>query len=77
MAQVEQYNLIVVVGARDAAEGVVTLRCRDDATSESVLSTLVSQGIVAADRQSVGDGQVVLTLPQVVTLCGQMVADFK
>ena len=71
LCQVEQYNLIVVVGAKDEADGTVTVRTRDAQMAAAVQEALAATGHSSADQQ------VVVPRGQLLDLCNRLVQHFK
>ncbi len=84
-SQVEQYNLIVVVGAKDEADNVVTVRTRDDVMTaavqralNSVLAMPTGDGLLPASEQAQHQAQqVVLSCHHLVDVCKHLTQTFQ
>lgn len=68
-AQVAQYNLIVVVGDKEKDTGTVSVRCRDSVTLQSV------KEVAGLGDSSEKDETLLMTLPQLVSVCNKLKID--
>ncbi len=77
--QVEQYNLIVVVGASDEAAGVVTVRARDDGMAAAVRGVMLQAGLSPTEGFGVlpDHHTTVMTCEQLVAVCAALTKAFQ
>lgn len=77
--QVEQYNLILVVGAADEAAGVVTVRARDDGMAAAVREVMLQAGLTPSEGFGVQPDKhtTVMTCDQLIAVCAALTKGFK